>query len=240
MAADGEFNDLVRQLILALGTSVHHANNNISYLSQGMWHTQNSMEQMMSTVQQGFTTYGRGSGSGGQDGQGSFEGYRSLKPKKDMTKIRAADARSLMIELAQFEVDLGELGVPVASEASYRHLRAMAEGKAKEVIDLQTVSGQGEQVKDELERLTAGAGTRDQRDQLGGALYAHFVSELQKAVRLTPERRLQITEQVYAEATMQGDSVAEAELFLSKWRRARHLMYKEHLVHKFTAEENYN
>ena len=53
-----------------------------------------------------------------------------------MTRIKAQDARSLMVELAQFEVDLGELGVPVYSEAAYRQLRAMADGKAKEVIDL--------------------------------------------------------------------------------------------------------
>ena len=65
------------------------------------------------------------------------------------------------------------------------------------------------------------------------------MGHLQKAIRLTPERHLQIAESVYAEATVQGDSVAEAELFLSKWRRARHLMYKGGLVSEFTAEQHY-
>ena len=81
-------------------------------------------------------------------------------------------------------------------------------------------------------------GTKDQRDNIGGRLYAFLVGHLQKAVRLTPERRLQIAESVYAEATMQGDSVAEAELFLSKWRRARHLMFKEGVVPEFLQKEN--
>ena len=42
-------------------------------------------------------------------GSGSDQGYRHLKPKKDLQKITAGDAKTLMIELADFEVDLGEL-----------------------------------------------------------------------------------------------------------------------------------
>ena len=231
-----DFNDIVRQLILALGTSVHHCNENINNLAQGMWNSQATLHHGFGVMQQGFASVSQGTGSGGQ---GSSDGYRALKPKKDMTKVKAQDARSLMIELAQFEVDLGELGVPIYSEASYRQLRAMVDGKAKEVVDLQLVMGDGKLLATELERLVVQLGTKDQRDNIGGRLYAFLVGHLQKAVRLTPERRLQIAESVYAEATMQGDSVAEAELFLSKWRRARHLMYKEGLVSEFTAEQNY-
>ena len=46
--------------------------------------------------------------------------YRALKPKKDITKVTASDARTLMSELAQFGIDLGELGLPIHSEAGYR------------------------------------------------------------------------------------------------------------------------
>ena len=48
-----------------------------------------------------------------------------------------------MTELMQFEVDLGELGVAVTSEAAYRQLRAMCVGKARTVVDFETVQGRG-------------------------------------------------------------------------------------------------
>ena len=42
-----------------------------------------------------------------------------------------------MVELTQFEVDLGELGVALYSEAAYIQLRAATTGKAREVLDLE-------------------------------------------------------------------------------------------------------
>ena len=44
---------------------------------------------------------------GANPGQNNSEhGYRNLKPKKDLQKITAADAKTLMLEQADFEVDL--------------------------------------------------------------------------------------------------------------------------------------
>ena len=45
-------------------------------------------------------------GGGGGARDGGDAGYRALKPKKEMTKVNAEDARKLMTEMAQFEVDL--------------------------------------------------------------------------------------------------------------------------------------
>ena len=39
-------------------------------------------------------------------------GYQELKPKKDLWETTASDAKTLVIELADFEIDLGELGYP--------------------------------------------------------------------------------------------------------------------------------
>ena len=52
-----------------------------------------------------------------------------------------------MIELADFEVDLGELGIPIQSEAAYRQLRAVCQGRARDVIDLELVRGAGLRLK---------------------------------------------------------------------------------------------
>ena len=51
-----------------------------------------------------------------------------------------------------FEVDLNELGIETMTEAAYRQLRAMAEGKAKDVIDIETVQGRGRDLLQELNR----------------------------------------------------------------------------------------
>ena len=42
-----------------------------------------------------------------------------------------------MLELDQFGVDLGELGVHLQTEAAYRQLRAQCSGKARDVLDLE-------------------------------------------------------------------------------------------------------
>ena len=52
----------------------------------------------------------------------------------------------------------------------------------------------------------------------------------EEAVRLTPARRLEIAEKRYSEAKMHGDTVQDAEAFLSCWRQARRLMHKEGLL----------
>ena len=97
----------------------------------------------------------------------SDQGYRHLKPKKDLQKVTANDAKTLMIELADFEVDLGELGVPVHSEAAYRQLRAVCQGKARDIVDLDLVRGEGLRGISERNRLVEINGRRDQRDRCG-------------------------------------------------------------------------
>ena len=91
----------MEQMMQVLGASVLNTNQTVGYLAQ--------------TLQQN---------AGGSAGSGS-QGYRALKPKKELVSLSADNARTLMTELMQFEVDLGELGVAVTSEAAYRQLRAM-------------------------------------------------------------------------------------------------------------------
>ena len=109
--------ETVEMLITAMGQSVINSNAQVGNLAQLI--AQNHRE----------------SSSNG--------GYRALKPKKDLTRLGCDNARACMTEFYQFEVDLNELGVVPQSEAAYRHLRAMVEGKARDVCDLATVQGQG-------------------------------------------------------------------------------------------------
>ena len=95
---------------------------------------------------------------GGGGGGAGDHGYRNLKPKNDITKISADTARTLMVELAQFKIDVGELGVPPISEAGYRHFRAVCTGKAREVVDLLTVTGQPRQMLDYLNQQSYAGG----------------------------------------------------------------------------------
>ena len=87
-AGDGG-DDLIRQLIIAMGASVVNTNNNITQLGQTIAAAQQDQA-----------------------------GYRHLKPKKDVTKITCSGAEELLVELVQFEVDMGELGVNLNSEAA--------------------------------------------------------------------------------------------------------------------------
>ena len=68
-----------------MGTSVVHTNNAIQYMIAVYAETQANQRE--------------------------DAGYRQLKPKKDVTKVTAEDAKTLMVELVQFEVDMGEIGV---------------------------------------------------------------------------------------------------------------------------------
>ena len=63
-----------------------------------------AMFQQNQTLMQQMNT--NRSGSGDDSG-----GYRTLKPRKEITAITADNAQALMEELDQFEVDLGELGL---------------------------------------------------------------------------------------------------------------------------------
>ena len=187
--------------------------------------------QMSSQMVQGFQSMAANKGSG-RAGELASHGYRALKPKKDMTKITADDARKLMTEISSFEVDLDELGIAKFSEAAYRQLRAMAEGKAKDVVDIETVHGRGKELLDQLTWATNNHQHQYSRDDIGGKLYDFLVGRLEDSVRLNQTKRLTIAEEIYAEARMYEDTPKEAEMFLSRWRRSRYLMYKEGLVNK--------
>ena len=187
-------------LIDAMGSTMMNTNQQLGYLAQTL---------------------------GDRDGN---QGYRALKPKKEMTRVTGADARVVMSEFAQFEVDLNELGLSQNSEAAYRQLRAMTEGKAKDVVDLSLVQGTGLQLIDQLNLMTQQKAPQMQRDFVGARLYNLCKGNIEDSVRLTATKRLQIAEEIYNEAKMFEDTPREAEAFLARWRRARYLMYKEGLV----------
>ena len=63
------------------------------------------------------------------------QGYRSLKPKRDVTQIRCNDAPTFMEEIMCFETDLHELGVTTTGEAAFFQLRAVATGHGRDVLD---------------------------------------------------------------------------------------------------------
>ena len=191
--------------------------------------------QINSQMAQGFQSMSANQGSGGSSDTASH-GYRALKPKKDMTKVTADDARRLMNEISCFEVDLNELGIAKFSEAAYRQLRAMAEGKAKDVVDIETVQGRGKELLDQLTWATNNHQHQQARDDIGGRLYDFLVGRLEDSVRLNQTKRLTIAEEIYSEARMYEDTPKEAELFLSRWRRSRYLMHREGLVNKSRKE----
>ena len=193
----------------------------------------NQNAQMSSQMAHGFQSMSANpnQGSGGSSDAASH-GYRALKPKKDMTKITADDARKLMNEISCFEVDLNELGIAKFSEAAYRQLRAMADGRAKDVVDIETVQGRGKELLDQLTWATNNHQHQHNRDDIGGKLYNFLVGRLEDSVRLNQTKRLTIAEEIYAEARMYEDTPKEAELFLSRWRRSRYMMHKEGLVNQ--------
>ena len=123
-----------------------------------------------------------------------------------------------MQELDRFEVDLGELGVHLQTEAAYRQLRAQCSSKAREVLDLELEMPVGKSLKIALNDAVYRRAGSAQRDYCGGRLYRHCVSALENSARLTASRRNEIAQALYAEARMVHDSVADAEMFLCKWR----------------------
>ena len=105
------------------------------------------------------------------------------------------------------------------------------------MLDLFLVSGPGKLNLDNLEFASRSRNPRDQVDRAGGTLFQMCVAELEKSVRLTTERRNMIAVEEERNATMQGDTVADAELFLQKWRRARYLLVKEGIAASMTSQE---
>ena len=146
----------VQEIIVAMGAAVVNTNNAVA-------NTNAAVNQLTAAVQQGDLQHD------------ANKGFRQLKPKKDITNITADDAPTLMVQMDQFEIDLGELGMQPQTEAGYRQLRAVCAGRAREVVDLCTSYGQGLQLVEFLNQLVFAdpppQNARQARDQAGGQLY---------------------------------------------------------------------
>ena len=221
----------IRGLIDALGVSMLNTNqqmgNMANVINASAFQANAAVGQMAQTLQQQSQQAQDGHGSSGSRDAG---GYRSLKAKKEISVITAENASTLMFELDQFDVDLGELGIPVQSESAYRHIRSACTGKARDVLDLEIEHDQGKALRLALEDAIRNNSGAVARDYAGGRLHMHCVQSLENSVRLTKDKRTQIAQEYYAEAKMSDDTIREAEEFLCKWRRARRLLYREGLV----------
>ena len=69
------------------------------------------------------------------------QGYRQLKPKRDVSQITASTSEVLIDEFLDFETDIAELGLPIASVAAFAHLRAVVKGPAKDVLEYELALG---------------------------------------------------------------------------------------------------
>ena len=91
--------------------------------------------------------------------------------------------------MVQFEVNMGELGVNINSEAVYRQLKAAVQGKAREVLDLEQVRGGPiSQLLFNLDTAVNAGAPKQTRDAIGGELYRQCCVALCVVVRLTPEK----------------------------------------------------
>ena len=151
-------------------------------------HLNSTMGAMAHSVQEATASVGHG-GAGSSQDLGA-QGDSALKPKKEITSVTAADAKTLMMELDSFLVDLGELGIVETSEAAYRQLRAMCVGKARDVLDLEVENASGKALKSQLDAMAQGGAPRAQRDYVGARLFMHCVQQLELSVRLTPAKRI--------------------------------------------------
>ena len=115
----GGMPNFVRELITAMGAAVVNTNNAVHGTNQAVFHLTQAVRDM--NVR-----------------RTDDQGFRQLKPKKDITNITADDAPTLMVQFDQFEIDLGELGMHPGTEAGYRQLRVVCTGRAREIVDLAT------------------------------------------------------------------------------------------------------
>ena len=147
--------------------------------------------------------------------------------------MSAATAKILMLEEVQFRIDCGELGIQAESEAGFRQLRSCASERAKDVIELYLVEGEGKGVCAILDLVPDPmdpARSQEHRNQAGGYLVTQILQRLEAAVHLTPERRTQIAVEIDGEARMLGDTAADAEQFQTRWRRARYVLHAAGLI----------
>ena len=227
----GDLPSMIQQLVAALGMSAMQTNHQINNLAQAMHFSSDNLNQNF-----GFLAQQMQYGGSTRDGSGSAGGYGTLKPKKDMTKITAENARGLMVELDQFEIDLGEIGAPMRSEEAYRQLRAMADGNARDVLNLEIEYGAGKALKMQLDAAVAAGAAKTVKDEIGGRLFNLCIQKLEDSVHLTRQKRIEIAQLVDKEAVMHGDGPKEAEQLLRRIRKSRRLLLKEGLMRAPTHE----
>ena len=196
--------------------------NLVHLLGNSMSFSHNSLGALANTMAQQNTP--------GYSGPPENRGFRSLKRKSDLSFITAGSPKVLMIELYQFELDLGEVGLSPHTEAGFRQLKAQAQDKARSVLDLALAEEPGLTYKRQLDYACMNYAPEATRNQLGSRLYLYCVGKLEDACRLTNAKRVEIAMEIDSEAKMNGDSVAEAELFMERWRKSRFLLLKEGLI----------
>ena len=165
--------------------------------------------------------------------RGVNQGFRALKPKRDIATVTAETAKIYLLEEVQFGIDLGELGVSKLSEAGFRQLRACCTGRAKDTTELYPAHGEGARVLGLLEQASSDpSATQADRDRIGIWLVQQLCYQLERAVLLTPERRVRVVLEIDAEAVMHGDTAADAEAFLTKRRRGRYVLHVAGMINE--------
>jgi hypothetical protein len=157
------------------------------------------------------------------------QGYRSLKPKRDVTQIRCNDAPTFMEEIMCFETDLHELGVTTTGEAAFFQLRAVAIDHGRDVLDFALsrepmfplhTQAMSAQTGDKL--LPNGEPGRGYvRATCFEALYQYAIIELKKSVNLTEEKVVDMATKKRDAAKMRGNTVSDARQFLRDLLKGR-------------------
>ena len=159
--------------------------------------------------------------------QEAKQGYRSLKPKREMTKLTAVEAKTLMNELMDFELDLRELGVVEMTETAFFQLRASVAGEAKDIVELAMQDPGNKNM--ESQALNAPDGARFNRDLTQGPgyarqslfaqLYQNVVLSLRQRKGLTDEKIRDLAIDSNRKARMVRDTPEDANVFLRDYRK---------------------
>jgi hypothetical protein len=161
--------------------------------------------------------------------QQANQGYRTLKPKRDITQVTCATAELLMAELIDFEIDLQELGVRQRAEAAFFQLRAVCQGQAKDIFELALVSEPMQSMHQQAHWFPQGDEYTEQgmqgrgycRTQALQALYTMIIAQLRAAVNLTDQRMEQFADDRSGAARMRGETADDAITFLKEFRQSR-------------------
>lgn len=164
------------------------------------------------------------------------QGYRQLKPKRDVSQITAASREVLIDEFLDFGTDIAEWGLPLASEAAFSHLRAIVKGRAKDVLEYEFALGPQVRKYQSLLQLPP----NDSGRKLGLAeLYEHILNKFEEAAGLTDIFRVELATRRHAEAKMKTDTCDAAYAFLDQYQRGRLQMIRAGLIPEHERLEQY-